>query len=58
MQGARNPYPGKIGQIGKGALADLLVVDGDPRKCLEFLENPDKNIAMIIKAGQVYKKIF
>ena len=28
--GPRNPYPGKLGVIEKGALADLIVVDGDP----------------------------
>ena len=26
----RNPYPGKLGVVEEGALADLLLVDGDP----------------------------
>jgi imidazolonepropionase-like amidohydrolase len=30
MSGPRNPYPGKLGIIQEGALADLLLVDGDP----------------------------
>ena len=30
MSGPRNPYPGKLGVIEAGALADLIVVDGDP----------------------------
>ena len=30
LSGPVNPYPGKLGVIEKGALADLLVVDGDP----------------------------
>lgn len=30
MSGPRNPYPGKLGVIEQGALADLLLVDGDP----------------------------
>lgn len=58
LSGLRNPYPGKIGQIEIGALADLLVVDGDPTKSLEFLDDPDRNIAVIIKDGKVYKKSF
>src|SRR5690606_37894429 len=30
LSGARDPYPGKIGVVEEGALADLLLVDGDP----------------------------
>ena len=30
MSGPRNPYPGKLGVIEDDALADLLVVDGNP----------------------------
>ena len=32
MSGPRNPYPGKLGVIEAGALADLIVVDGDPTR--------------------------
>jgi imidazolonepropionase-like amidohydrolase len=30
MSGLRNPYPGKLGVVEEGALADLLLVDGNP----------------------------
>lgn len=30
MSGRRNPYPGKLGVVEQGALADLLLVDGNP----------------------------
>src|SRR5262249_15667092 len=30
LSGPRNPYPGKIGVVEEGALADLILVDGDP----------------------------
>lgn len=30
MSGPRNSYPGKPGVVEEGALADVLVVDGDP----------------------------
>lgn len=58
MSGARNPYAGKIGRIEAGALADLLVVDGDPTKSLAFLEDPQKNLGLIMKGGKIYKKTF
>ena len=32
MSGKRNPYPGKLGVVEEGALADLLLVDGDPSR--------------------------
>ena len=32
MSGPRNPYPGKLGVIEEGALADLILVDGDPTR--------------------------
>ncbi len=58
MAGARNPYPGKLGVIEKGALADLLVVDGDPTQSLGFLEDPANGIKLIMKGGVVFKKSF
>jgi hypothetical protein len=30
LSGPRNPYPGKLGVVEKDALADLIVVNGDP----------------------------
>lgn len=58
LSGARNPYPGKIGRIEAGALADLLVVEGDPTVSLGFLEAPDATLSMIMKGGKIYKKNF
>ncbi|HME23587.1 MAG TPA: amidohydrolase family protein, partial [Acetobacteraceae bacterium] len=37
LSGPRNPYPGKLGVIEKGAHADLLVVDGDPLQDIALL---------------------
>jgi len=37
------------------ALADLLLVDGNPVESIELLENPDKNLLVIMKDGKVYK---
>lgn len=55
MSGLRSPYPGKLGVIEEQALADLLLVDGDPLKDLSLIDNPEKNFLLIIKDGQIYK---
>jgi imidazolonepropionase-like amidohydrolase len=55
MSGPRNPYPGKLGVIEEGALADLLVIDGNPIDHIELIANPDKNFMIIMKDGQIYK---
>jgi imidazolonepropionase-like amidohydrolase len=55
LSGPRNPYPGKLGVVEEGALADLLLVDGDPVENIRLIENPDKNFLVIMKDGKVYK---
>jgi imidazolonepropionase-like amidohydrolase len=55
MSGPRNPYPGKLGAVEEGALADLLVVDGDPIANIKLIEDPDKNFKLIMKDGRIYK---
>jgi imidazolonepropionase-like amidohydrolase len=55
LSGPRNPYPGKLGVVEEGALADLLVVNGDPIADLALLATPEKSLAMIMKGGQIYK---
>jgi len=55
LSGPRNPYPGKLGVIEEGALADVLLVDGDPLANLDLIADPDKNFLVIMKDGKVYK---
>jgi imidazolonepropionase-like amidohydrolase len=55
MSGPRNPYPGKLGVVEEGALADLLLVDGDPLEEIELIEDPAKNFKVIMKDGKIYK---
>lgn len=55
LAGNRNPYPGALGVIAPDAMADLLVVDGDPSKNLDFLSNPEENLRLIMKDGRIYK---
>ncbi len=55
LSGPRNPYPGKLGVVEEGALADLLLVNGDPLANIKLIENPDKNFSVIMKDGKIYK---
>ncbi|ERJ58341.1 metal-dependent hydrolase family protein [Sphingobacterium paucimobilis] len=55
LSGLRSPYPGKLGIIEEGALADILLVNGDPLKDLKLIANPSKNFVVIIKDGKIYK---
>jgi imidazolonepropionase-like amidohydrolase len=55
LSGFINPYPGKLGVIEEGALADLLLVDGNPLDNLDLVADPDRNFLVIMKDGKVYK---
>src|SRR5215472_4116283 len=55
LSGERNPYPGKLGVIEEGALADLLLVDGNPIQDLKLVADPAKNFVIIMKDGKIYK---
>jgi imidazolonepropionase-like amidohydrolase len=51
----RNPYPGRLGVVEVGALADLLLVDGDPIAQIGLLADPAKNLLVIMKGGRIVK---
>lgn len=53
LSGPRYPYPGDLGVIEAGAMADLILVDGNPLDTLELLLEPRQNFSLIIKHGQV-----
>ncbi|MFM2088893.1 MAG: hypothetical protein RLZZ237_3762, partial [Pseudomonadota bacterium] len=55
LSGLRAPYAGPLGKLAVGALADLLVADGDPTKNLDFLAQPEQNLLLIMKNGSIYK---
>ena len=46
---------GKLGIVAPGAIADLLVVDGDPLRDLSVLEGQGKHLAAILQAGRFVK---
>jgi imidazolonepropionase-like amidohydrolase len=55
LSGPRSPYAGKIGVVETGALADLLLVDGDPLANIDILGDPQKNFVLIMKDGRIFK---
>ena len=55
LSGLRNPYPGKLGVVEEGALADLLLVDGNPLEDIKLVADPAKNFLIIMKDGTIYK---
>ena len=55
LSGPRNPFPGKLGVIETGALADLLIVDGDPLETIQLMADPDRNFVLIMKNGRLFK---
>jgi imidazolonepropionase-like amidohydrolase len=55
MSGARNPYDGRLGVVEEGALADLVLVDGDPLDDLHLLADPQRNLVVVMKNGTVFK---
>lgn len=57
MSGPRNPYPGRLGVVAEEALADLILVDGDPVADISLIARPDEAFTAIIKDGRVVKGV-
>ncbi len=55
LSNLRTPYEGRLGVIEKGAFADLLVLNGNPLEDIRLIEDPGKNLAVIVKDGRIYK---
>jgi imidazolonepropionase-like amidohydrolase len=55
LSGPRNPHPGKLGVVEVDALADLLLVDGNPLENIRLIADPDRNFLVIMKNGKIYK---
>ncbi|WP_411359797.1 metal-dependent hydrolase family protein [Pseudidiomarina salilacus] len=55
LSGERNPYKGQLGVVKEGALADLLLVEGNPLENLSLIANPQQNFVVIMKDGVIYK---
>jgi len=55
LSGKRSPYQGKLGGVEQGALADLLLVEGNPLENINLIADPAKNFKVIMKDGWIYK---
>ena len=55
LSGPRNPYPGRLGVVLEGALADLILVDGDPVADISLIARPQDSFLAIIKGGQLVR---
>lgn len=55
LSGERSSYRGRLGVIEEGALADLILVDGDPTDTIELIEDPERNFVVIVKDGAIVK---
>jgi imidazolonepropionase-like amidohydrolase len=57
LSGLRAPYQGKLGVVEVDALADLLLVRGNPLEALELVADPQQNFMVIMKDGQIFKNV-
>ena len=48
--------PGELGTVAPGALADFIVVDGDPLADLGVLSGRGERISLVMKGGRVFKR--
>ncbi|TDW95605.1 MULTISPECIES: amidohydrolase family protein [Kribbella] len=55
LSAARNPYPGVLGVVEEGALADLILVNGNPLDDIQLLATPETAFAAIMKQGALVK---
>lgn len=57
LSGPRSPYTGKLGVVQEGALADLILINGDPIANIDLLANPATNFVVIMKDGKIVKEM-
>ena len=55
MSGKLYPYPGDLGVIKEGAMADMLIVKDNPLDDVTILSNYDEQLLLIVKDGKIYK---
>jgi len=56
LSGPRSPYPAPLGVVREGALADLILVDGDPLADLHLIADPAAHFDLIVKDGVIVKE--
>ena len=56
MSGKLNRH-GNFGEIREGWVADILLIDGEPLEDISVLRDPGKNLALIMKNGNIVRNI-
>jgi len=56
MSGKLNRH-GNFGEIREGWLADLVLINGEPLQDISVLTDPETNLALIMKGGEIVKTI-
>ena len=46
---------GQVGVVREGAIADLLVVEGNPLEDVALLATPARNIRLVMKQGAIHR---
>ena len=57
MSGPRNPYPGTLGVVEAGAIADLLLIQGNPLDDITLIQQAETAMVVIMKDGAIVKNI-
>jgi imidazolonepropionase-like amidohydrolase len=57
LSGLRSPYNGVLGVVEENALADLILVDGNPLENIELIAQPTERFLVIVKDGEIIKNI-
>ena len=57
MSGLRNPYPGQLGVVETCALADLILIDGNPLTDISLIAEAETSMVVIMKEGEVFKNL-
>lgn len=55
LSGPRTPYEGRLGVVEQGALADLVLVNGNPLADIDLIGDPARNFSVIMKDGVIVK---
>lgn len=54
LSGRNNPY-GKLGVIEAGAVADIILIDGNPLENMTLMSKPETAFSLIMKDGKIVK---
>jgi imidazolonepropionase-like amidohydrolase len=48
-------YEGRLGVVAEGAIADLLVVEGDPLQDVAILAQPERSVRCVVQGGRIHR---